>query len=286
MYLARGCLACCCPSDPQRGLATQTSGSEDDAISDAENAVSPTMEEQCLVVSGDVIANGSAGVVVVHGRWNGRAVAVKRLQTADTKAAARAEKEVQLMRGLPAHTHVLPLLHAVRGRGVYDLVLPLASKSLFDVVVESGPLVPTRARCVLAQVARAIAHLHGFGVVHRDVKLENLLMSSDTDHVWLADFGLAHCFPDSESAAAGRLCGCTGSQSYAAPEVFYSGQRAYDAYKVDVWAMGVVLYALLFGHFPSVGRALRRSGDGTCVGVAARHELSSTGARLPASLGT
>lgn len=79
-------------------------------------------------------------------------------------------------------------------------------------------------------------------VIHRDVKLENLLLG-DAGHIKVIDFGLAAL-----AAPGERLHVHCGSPSYAAPEVV--GRRAYLGPPADVWSLGVVTFAMVAGHLP------------------------------------
>ena len=112
----------------------------------------------------------------------------------------------------------------------------------------SRRLCPVQA--LLRQVAEALQHLHGRGVVHRDVKPENLLLADRSEHalVKLCDFGLA-CELEPASAAGLQLRTSTlkGTVAYMAPE--YLREEPHGA-AVDLWSLGVVLYILLSGRHP------------------------------------
>ncbi len=88
----------------------------------------------------------------------------------------------------------------------------------------------------------AINYLSELGIVHRDVKPENLLLDRDMN-LKMVDFGLSNTYEEGE-----KLSTACGSPCYAAPELIkgleYSGQKA------DLWSSGVVLYTLLSGHLP------------------------------------
>jgi serine/threonine protein kinase len=104
-----------------------------------------------------------------------------------------------------------------------------------------GPGLPEKevAKYTLA-LAEALIYCHSKGVTHRDVKLENIFIGSD-GQIKLADFGLATSKPPPLTTLNGVL-------QYQAPELLVN-DRAYDE-KVDVWALGIVLYELLVGDVP------------------------------------
>merc|ERR1719424_2670753 len=103
----------------------------------------------------------------------------------------------------------------------------------------------------ISRLAAALAECHERGVVHRDLKLENVMLcAEDPKGIRLIDFGLA---VQLELDASGKvvegqlLTDSAGTQAYRAPEVTTEG---YDPLKVDIWAMGIVLFSLVAGFFP------------------------------------
>ena len=96
----------------------------------------------------------------------------------------------------------------------------------------------------MKQLLTAIAHCHRFGIVHRDIKPDNILFD-EMNRVKLADFGSADWVGEE-----GTLSGVVGTPYYVAPEVVMG--RDYNE-KVDVWSAGVVLYVLLAGFPPFYG---------------------------------
>lgn len=112
---------------------------------------------------------------------------------------------------------------------------------------QDGFLSEEKAAYVMHELLSALSHMHSHGFVHRDVKLENIMWSSN-GRVVLTDFGLCCRMLDAEEMK--RRCGTPG---YIAPEML--GKKVYDA-KVDIFAAGVVLYATLFLDMPFAGRDL------------------------------
>jgi len=115
--------------------------------------------------------------------------------------------------------------------------------TLAELVRQRGPLAPDEAAEVLGQVADALAAAHAAGIVHRDVKPSNILVTPD-GQVKLSDFGIARAEADASLTQTGLV---TGSPAYLSPEVA-SGQLATDA--SDVWSLGATLFHALAGHPP------------------------------------
>lgn len=101
-----------------------------------------------------------------------------------------------------------------------------------------------RALELSSQLAKGVYFLHTYGIIHRDLKLENIMMTDDSEQSVpkLVDFGLsAITGPDQE------MQGAVGTVAYAAPEIFQGSK--YDKL-VDVWSLGIIFYALLMGYLP------------------------------------
>lgn len=123
-----------------------------------------------------------------------------------------------------------------------------------------GPLSEDDARCVLRPLLEAVACLHSHGVVHRDIKLENILITDRADAatprlVKLVDFGLA--FRAQAGCANPRLVQPCGTPAYVAPEMLRAGRRnsAVKEYgkECDLWSIGVLMFGVLSGYLPFDG---------------------------------
>lgn len=124
-----------------------------------------------------------------------------------------------------------------------------ANGEIFDYLVSNGRMKEGEACHVFAQILAAIHYCHKMGVVHRDLKAENLLLDSD-NNIKLADFGFSNYYQESE-----LLSTWCGSPPYAAPELFEGKQ--YVGPKADIWSLGVVLYTLVCGTLPFDGATLQ-----------------------------
>ena len=158
-------------------------------------------------------------------------------------------REVRLL-GMLEHDNLIGL----RGTEEIDhqifIFMELALKGdLFSRVISKGRLEEDEARAYFLDIMRGVEYLHLCGVVHRDLKLENVLICQG-DVCKLCDFGLAHVFERDEQdrilqVPLHEVC---GSKSYAAPEVLRG--EGYDGFAADLWSCGISLFAMLAGFFP------------------------------------
>jgi non-specific serine/threonine protein kinase len=151
------------------------------------------------------------------------------------------------------HPHVVPLFEADERDGVLFLAMRLiAGQSLAEIVIARGPLEPARAVRLVAQVASALDAAHARGVVHRDVKPANVLVSGEVgaEHAYLTDFGIANQTGARALTATGVV---VGSLDYMAPEILRGGDTDH---RVDVYALGCTLYEAMTGEVP-----FNRDGD-------------------------
>jgi eukaryotic-like serine/threonine-protein kinase len=193
------------------------------------------------------IGRGGMGAV-----WLGRdtvldrVVALKRVGMVpggSTPDLARAEREARLAAAL-SHPHVVAIFDLVAEGSEHWLVMEYVDgPSLAQVIRQDGPLPSAAAATLLGQTADALAAAHGAGIVHRDVKPSNILVTKDGE-AKLTDFGIARAEADASLTQTGLV---TGSPAYLSPEVA-SGSSATPA--SDVWALGATLFHVLAGRPP------------------------------------
>ena len=106
------------------------------------------------------------------------------------------------------------------------------------------------AKFLFKQVAKGLAYCHRNRVLHRDIKLENLLLD-DEGTVKICDFGVSQLLSKSTDLVKDQC----GTPAYMAPEVFLCDQK-YSGQKADVWSLGVCLFAMLCGMVPFKGRSI------------------------------
>ena len=189
---------------------------------------------------------GMGEVYRAYDTSKGRMVAVKVLRTelaADPIFQERFRRESRMAARLQ-EPHVIPVhdFGDIGGALFIDMRL-VDGGSLKDLIRAQGALEPARAARITAQVAAALDVAHADGLVHRDVKPENVLLTHD-DFAYLVDFGIAHAGGDPSVTARGSLL---GSCAYMAPERFGGAAVGPQA---DVYSLACVLYECLTGRPP------------------------------------
>ena len=195
---------------------------------------------------GKTLGIGAFGKVkLAHHIITGQKVAVKILNKGKIKHMSMAEKvqrEINILK-MCTHPHIIRLYEVIdTPSDIFVIMEYVSGGELFDFIVSRGRLPPDEARQFFHQILSGIEYCHYHKIVHRDLKPENLLLDSD-NNIKLADFGLSNVAHDGDF-----LRTSCGSPNYAAPEVI-SG-NLYAGAEVDVWSMGVILYALLCGTLP------------------------------------
>jgi len=181
-----------------------------------------------------------------------RAVVIKLLppEFASEVSEARFKQEIELAAHLQ-HPNILPVLTAGAKGDLLFYVMPFVSgESLRHRLTREGKLPVADAVRILHEMADALAYAHAEGVIHRDVKPENILLEGG--HAVLTDFGVARAL--AESRSGGRLTDtglALGTPGYMSPEQA-AGERHVDA-RADVYALAVVGYEMLAGFPPFAG---------------------------------
>ncbi len=176
-----------------------------------------------------------------------RAVALKLLSetsSRDPEFRARLKREARTA-GQLQEPHVVPIHNfgEIDGQLFIDMRL-IAGTDLYSLLKRFGPLTPPRSVAIISQVASALDAAHAAGVMHRDVKPENILITSD-DFAYLVDFGIASASTDERLTKIGTLM---GTWRYMAPERFRSDSEI--TYRADIYALACVLFECLTGVPP------------------------------------
>ncbi|KAJ3367079.1 hypothetical protein GGF32_000141 [Allomyces javanicus] len=160
------------------------------------------------------------------------------------------KREIDILSRVAGHPNIVGLLPEdsfFETDRSYHLVMTLCTGGeLFDVIVQRGYLAESEAALIVHQVTEALKYLHSIGIVHRDIKPDNLLIK-DKDapkmQVMVTDFGLSRTL-DYEGQILLTACGTPG---YLAPEVLSNLGHNTPA---DMWSLGCVTYVLLSGNMP------------------------------------
>ena len=175
-----------------------------------------------------------------------RRVAAKRIGALPGTSDAdldRVRREAQVSAMLH-HEHVVVVFDLVEEAGQHWLVMEyVESENLAELVRRGGPLSPDAAATLIAQAAAALAAAHEAGIVHRDVKPSNILVTPE-GQVKLGDFGIARLEADQQLTRTGLL---VGSPGFLAPEVA-GGSPASPA--SDMWSLGATIFHAVEGHSP------------------------------------
>ncbi len=175
-----------------------------------------------------------------------RQVAIKVPLLVDPKKlGVRRSREVAVLLTLQ-HPNILRLFAVLRLDNSLDVMLVTDAcdrGTLLDVVNDQGPLTEETTRVFFRQIADGLAYAHRHGFAHRDIKLENIFLKGG-HRIIIGDWGYA-----AECTEGQKFNGeWVGSEAYCAPELLCTSP--YDGRAVDVWAAGVVLYAMLHKELP------------------------------------
>ncbi|KAJ9150431.1 Serine/threonine-protein kinase MARK2 [Pleurostoma richardsiae] len=232
-------------------------------------------------ILGNTIGEGEFGKVKLGWKQEGGVqVAIKLIKKDqlgnNPSRMAKIMREVAILKQL-THPNIVRLHKMEESERHYGIVLEYASGGeLFDYILNHRYLKDNAARRLFAQLVSGVGYLHKKGIVHRDLKLENLLLDRNRNII-ITDFGFANTFDPNEELseeeelnlsdrefvkrmgldkvkANGSRKGdlmqtSCGSPCYAAPELVVS-DSLYTGRKVDVWSCGVILYAMLAGYLP------------------------------------
>ena len=180
------------------------------------------------------------------------AIKVLRPELAASMAAERFLREIAIAAQLQ-HPHILPLLDSGSAGGSLYFVMPFVEGETLRARLERlGHLSVPEAIRILADVADALVHAHGHGVIHRDIKPDNVILNGR--HAVVMDFGVAKAVNDSvdQQLTAGIAI---GTPSYMAPEQAMADPNL--DHRVDIYALGVLGYEILTGKPPFVGGSPR-----------------------------
>ncbi|CAN8311736.1 unnamed protein product [Cochlearia groenlandica] len=197
------------------------------------------------------IGRGRFGTVTrVYSPATGDFYACKTIEKSSlTDALDRAciDNEPKLMSLLSYHPNIVQIHDLIDTDSSLSIIMELIdpSVSIYDRLISSGAFSESKTASFAKQILLGVSHCHQYGVVHRDVKPENILLDLRNDMVKICDFGSGVLLGAGETTE-----GVVGTPYYVAPEVLMGWKYGE---KVDVWSVGVVLYTMLAGAPPFYG---------------------------------
>ncbi|TWU74375.1 hypothetical protein ED733_000929 [Metarhizium rileyi] len=232
-------------------------------------------------ILGNTIGEGEFGKVKLGWKQDSSVQVAIKLIKRDTVGGnpsrlGKIRREVTILRGVQ-HPNIVRLIDMIETDRYIGIILEYASGGeLFDYILNHRYLKDHSARRLFSQLVSGVGYLHKKGIVHRDLKLENLLLDRNRNII-ITDFGFANTFDPNEELTEDEELNLTdrdqvkrmgldkvksngmrqgdlmqtscGSPCYAAPELVVS-DSLYTGRKVDVWSCGVILYAMLAGYLP------------------------------------
>jgi predicted Ser/Thr protein kinase len=202
---------------------------------------------------------GMGSVYLAQDERLGRRVAIKLLKdelAGDPRFVERFRREARAVASL-SHPNMVAVYDYGEDENHHYIVMEYAEgRDLAQVLREEGPFSPDRAVHIGSQICAALGHAHAAGVIHRDVKPANIILS-EHDRARVTDFGIARAAGDSTLTATGSFL---GTAHYLSPEQASSNPIGPAS---DIYSLGIVLYEMLTGAVPFTGD--------TPIAVAMRH---------------
>jgi eukaryotic-like serine/threonine-protein kinase len=194
---------------------------------------------------------GMATVYLAHDRQHDRHVALKALhpELAETLGGHRFKQEIQLA-GRLQHPHILAVYDSGEADGLLWFTMPhVRGESLRARINRVGPLPVEEAVAIAREVADALDYAHRQGVIHRDVKPDNIMFADE--HALVTDFGIARVVKTRGQSPITSSGVIVGTPAYMSPEQA-TGEQKVD-HRTDVYGLGAVLYEMLVGEAPFTG---------------------------------
>lgn len=194
---------------------------------------------------------GSYAVVkLAREKRTGQKFAIKtyeKFKLYDATRRRNVKREISLLQDLD-HPNIIKLHHTIENTTQINLVMEMGGQTSLHSYLKSklGRRIDEQdAKPVFKQIVQGMKYLHGRNIAHRDIKLDNILLDEEK-RIKIIDFGFSVLIEKDKTMST--FC---GTPSYMAPEL--ANKKDYNGSEVDVWAMGVVLYAILAGKFPFKG---------------------------------
>jgi len=189
---------------------------------------------------------GRGGFSIVHRGVDistGKEVAIKIISKKHEMSSESLQRELDIMRLVKDCPQVVSLIDVFENDEKYYIVLELVrGGDLLNTILKWDRCSEANAIKILRSILEAISYCHEKGIVHRDMKPDNLLVSNDLSMIKLSDFGLATVLGPNETTNL-----TVGTRSYLSPEMIL--KNSYNT-SVDMWSIGCITYVLLAGYHP------------------------------------
>ncbi|RFU77388.1 hal kinase [Trichoderma arundinaceum] len=200
---------------------------------------------------GKVLGSGAGGSVRLMRRTeDGTVFAVKEFRarhTYETEREYNKKVTAEFCVGSTLHHgNVIETLDILQEKGRWFEVMEYAPFDLFAIVM-TGKMSREEIRCSFLQILNGVTYLHSMGLAHRDLKLDNVVVS-DKGIMKIIDFGSAHVFKYPFESGSVPAKGIVGSDPYLAPEVYDS--KEYNAEEVDIWSLAIIFCCMTLRRFP------------------------------------
>jgi tRNA A-37 threonylcarbamoyl transferase component Bud32 len=204
----------------------------------------------CYVIEDMLGEGGMSTVYRARHKLVDRPCAIKVMNpvlATDANVRERFRREARSTQAI-AHPNVIEIFdQGEMEDGVPYIVMDLLDGNTLSTLVDRGPIAPMRSLPIMIQIARGIARAHDLGVVHRDLKPDNIFICRRGDRgdlVKILDFGIARSRADTRLTNAGELF---GTPQYMAPERITSGEAGPS---VDLYALGIIFFEMATGQLP------------------------------------
>ena len=224
-------------------------------VGDRQDAIAIQALEADYQIIRELGRGGMAVVYLARDRATRAEIAIKLVRAKyveDEEALARFAREADLLARLQ-HPRIVTI-HAIRqleNNSLAIIMEMVPGRTLKEVIRRRGPLSYDRATTVLCDIAEALAYAHGKGVVHRDVKPENIFLDESTGRALLSDFGVARTMDNDTSLTVTGVA--IGTPSYMSPEQIDG--TSLDG-RSDIYSLGLVGWEMLTGRKPWDGESL------------------------------
>ncbi|KAH0497331.1 hypothetical protein TgHK011_004644 [Trichoderma gracile] len=200
---------------------------------------------------GKVLGSGAGGSVRLMRRTeDGTVFAVKEFRarhTYETEREYNKKVTAEFCVGSTLHHgNVIETLDILQEKGRWFEVMEYAPYDLFAIVM-TGKMTREEIRCSFLQILNGVTYLHSMGLAHRDLKLDNVVVS-EKGIMKIIDFGSAHVFKYPFESGSVPAKGIVGSDPYLAPEVYDS--KEYNAEAVDIWSLAIIFCCMTLRRFP------------------------------------